>query len=88
MGQPALRYGKALAALWRLLVGAATAASDHKQLARLFTGKFGQVANRLTELRQMRNKADYEENPPVQWEPASEAALRDAKKIVEALKLT
>jgi len=63
-------------------------AEDHKQLARIFTGKFGQVANRLTELRQMRNKADYEEDPPVHWELASEAALRDARKIVEALKLT
>ena len=58
-------------------------AEDHKQLARLFTGKFGQVANRLTELRQMRNKADYEENPPVQWEVASETALRDARRDVE-----
>ena len=63
-------------------------AEDHKQLARVFTGKFGQVANRLTELRQMRNKADYEEDPPVQWELASEAALRDARKIIDALKLT
>lgn len=63
-------------------------ADDHKELARLFTGKFGQVANRLTELRQMRNKADYEENPPVQWEIASEVALRYAKKIIEALQLT
>jgi uncharacterized protein (UPF0332 family) len=63
-------------------------AEDHRELVRVFTGKFSQVANRLTDLRHLRNKADYEENPPVEWEVATEVALQDAKKIVGALKLT
>lgn len=62
-------------------------ADDHRELARLFVGKFGQIANRLTDLRQLRNKADYEEDPPVEWDVASEVALRDANKIIVALKL-
>jgi hypothetical protein len=62
-------------------------AEDHRALAMVFTGKFIQVANRLTELRQMRDRADYEENPIVNWELTSETAIRDARKIVEALKL-
>ncbi|MCI0380290.1 MAG: hypothetical protein L0215_22115 [Gemmataceae bacterium] len=60
-------------------------ATDHVELAKFFVGKFQQVGKRLRELRRLRNKADYEDDPSMHWEEATAAALIEAKKVIDAL---
>jgi hypothetical protein len=61
-------------------------AEDHKRLtALLIIGKFMQVANRLKSLRQLRNMADHEDDPPLHWDFAAHSAIQEADKILQAL---
>jgi len=60
-------------------------ADDHKRLTALFVGKFTQVGKRLKSLRQLRNMADYENDPPLHWDIAARSAILEAEKILQAL---
>lgn len=62
-------------------------ADDHGKLRSILKGRFSVVGQRLQQLRELRNTADYDQEANPDWNLAAGSAVNEADKILRQLPL-